>query len=173
MMAKITAYKCLAFALVWVSIVTAVFVFYSEQIIIMFTGDDTLQNMLRKIVALISVGNIIMCIGSEAYYIITAQRKAKLATKISFFSSWGIAIPMSFCLVLMYNYGLQALVMSLVASYATTSFTLLYVVFTSNWVKISKKIIKKIDEESKESLVQETEMPEMEDDCAVISKEFT
>jgi len=142
-MAKITAYKSLLYSLVWMSFVTGLFTYYSSSIVEYFTHDNTLIVMLSDIVVLISIGNVIVSLSSEAYYVLTAQGRPKITTWIYFITSWAISLPLSTLFVVHYKYGLQSVVTSIIIGGSTASLTLLYLVFTSNWAKISKKIIRK------------------------------
>eukprot|EP00978_Attheya_sp_CCMP212_P038907 scaffold197440_cov56-Attheya_sp.AAC.1 len=165
-MAKVAAYKNLFYATIWSTLVTVVFFFSADTIITYFTADATLIVMLQALVTLISAGNVLMAVGSVAYSILTAQSRVKLATKITFFCSWCINIPLACYWVFGRNYGLDSIVAALIIGYATAEITLLYgekyslnsffiptmtlflnllcetVVFSSNWAKISKKVMK-------------------------------
>jgi len=145
-MAKIAAYKSLLYSLWWITIVTAIFVYYSDSIVAFFTSDPTLTIMLKQIVTLISVGNIFLCIGSESYYILSAQSRTNISTVIYFVCTWLVTLPLATYFVHFQNYGLQSVVTSIIIGYAASSTVLLYAVFTSNWAKISKKIIRKAKE---------------------------
>eukprot|EP00588_Corethron_pennatum_P012752 CAMPEP_0194269176 /NCGR_PEP_ID=MMETSP0169-20130528/3367_1 /TAXON_ID=218684 /ORGANISM="Corethron pennatum, Strain L29A3" /LENGTH=854 /DNA_ID=CAMNT_0039010715 /DNA_START=20 /DNA_END=2581 /DNA_ORIENTATION=+ len=79
-MAKITAYKSLLYAFSWISFVTVLFTCFSSSIVRYFTHDDTLIEMINKLVIFISIGNVVCCIGSEAYYILSAQGRPKIPT---------------------------------------------------------------------------------------------
>mmetsp|Transcript_12568 Transcript_12568/g.22770 ORF Transcript_12568/g.22770 Transcript_12568/m.22770 type:complete len:793 (-) Transcript_12568:108-2486(-) len=141
-MAKVAAYKNLYYATIWSTLVTVVFFFSANTIITYFTADATLIVMLQALVTLISAGNVLMAVGSVAYSILTAQSRVKLATKITFFCSWCINIPLACYWVFRRNYGLDSIVAALIIGYATAEIALLYVVFSSNWAKISKKVMK-------------------------------
>jgi len=145
-MAKLSAYKCLLYSVVWVSFCTFWLWWYSDYLIYWFTNDETLVNMIYEIVDEISVGVVIMCVGSDAYYIICAQGRTKLATYICLCSSWIISIPLSLFLTVYLNYNLTAVVFAVIISSVTSAVILLYVVLTSNWAKISRKIIRNAEE---------------------------
>mmetsp|Transcript_14351 Transcript_14351/g.18761 ORF Transcript_14351/g.18761 Transcript_14351/m.18761 type:complete len:981 (+) Transcript_14351:59-3001(+) len=141
-MAKVAAYKNLLYATIWATLVTIFFYYSADTIITYFTADETLIVMLQELVTLISAGNVLMAVGSVAYSILTAQSRVKLATKITFVCSWCINIPLACYWVFRRNYGLDSIVAALIIGYATSEIALLYVVFSSNWAKISKKVMK-------------------------------
>jgi len=142
-MAKITAYKTLLYSFFWISFVTGLFTCYSDSIVSYFTRDDTLTEMINKLVLFISIGNVVCCIGSEAYYILSAQGRPKIPTWIYFVCTWTMTLPLGTYFVVHRNYGLQSVVASIIIGGANASLALLYVVFTSNWAKLSEKIIRK------------------------------
>ena len=125
-MAKISAYKCLLYSVVWVSFCTFWLWWYSDYLVYWFTDDETLVNMIYQMVNEICVGVVIMCVGSDAYYIICAQGRTKLATYICLCSSWIISIPLSLFLTVYLNYNLAAVVFSVIISSVTSTVILLY-----------------------------------------------
>lgn len=84
-----------------------------------------------------------MVLGSDAWHIISAQSRGKVATVIFFVGMWCITLPLCGYFVFYENYNLQALGAAVVIGYGTIAFVLLYLVFTSNWEKISMKAISK------------------------------
>ena len=125
-MAKIAAYKTLLYSLIWSSLASALFIHLQDEIIGLFTEDETLTGMLQSLVLLISFGNVFMCMGGSAWHIITAQSRTKLATKLFFTCMWCITIPLSAVFVFVFSYNLEALVSAMVLGYSTLSFALLY-----------------------------------------------
>jgi Na+-driven multidrug efflux pump len=125
-MAKVAAYKNLFYATIWATLVTVIFFCTSDMIIGYFTADATLIVMLQELVTLISAGNVLMAVGSVAYSVLAAQSRVKLATKITFFCSWCINIPLACYWVFGRNYGLDSIVAALIIGYATAEIALLY-----------------------------------------------
>lgn len=125
-MAKIAAYKSLLYSAIWSSIVTCLFTLCSGWIISLFTDDVTLAGMLEQLVPLMAVGNVVVCLGNDCYYIITAQVRPKLCTRIYFVCTWVVVIPSSFYFVYVRNYGLQAIVASTVVAYGLVGACFLY-----------------------------------------------
>lgn len=140
-MAKIAAYKCLLYSLLWVSLCNWFFIYHYKKIVQYFTHDETLTAMLYELVILISIGNVLMCLGSEANCIISAQGRAKLSTWIYFLCTWVVTIPLGLYFVVVQNYGLQSMVTTIIIGYANSCLLLFYMVFTSNWAKISKEVM--------------------------------
>jgi len=165
-MAKTAAYKILLYAVVWISFITGLFTYYSHTVVCFFTHDETLIEMLDGLVVLMSIGNIIMCLGSEATYILTAQGRPKITTWIQFCCTLGITLPLSTHFVFQNNYGLQSVLASIIIGSATFTVALLYVVFTSNWEEIGNKILQKSgesvdDEESSDEEFSDEESEEL------------
>lgn len=125
-MAKISSYKTLFYSAVWSSIVTILFVSFSNEIINMFTGDATLTGMLQELVPLMAVGNVMLCVGNDAFAVVTAQTRPKLCTKIYFVCTWFVSVPLSAYFVFVRGYDLQGVVASVVIAYGLVAVGLLY-----------------------------------------------
>eukprot|EP00545_Synedropsis_sp_CCMP1620_P006902 CAMPEP_0119010986 /NCGR_PEP_ID=MMETSP1176-20130426/5378_1 /TAXON_ID=265551 /ORGANISM="Synedropsis recta cf, Strain CCMP1620" /LENGTH=723 /DNA_ID=CAMNT_0006963739 /DNA_START=46 /DNA_END=2220 /DNA_ORIENTATION=+ len=139
-MAKLSAYKSLLLGMMVASIVSAIFFSLQDRIPAWFTSDATLQAMLAELVPFVGVANLTMTFGMQCWSLIGAQGKYKLATWISFFSSWGICMPLSAFYVFVIHMDLQGLTSAVVIGYVSTGASLSYVLLATNWNKVARKI---------------------------------
>ena len=121
---------------------------YQNQVISYFTADADLGYLISSLIPMLGIGNIINVIGSNAYAILTSQSRAKLVTFIWMCCAWLIGVPVAIYFVVAQNYGLQPLLWSILMGYATASIVILFIVFASNWEKLSKQIRAKSDKVS-------------------------
>lgn len=144
LMGKISAFKSLFYSFIWAAVLTCLFAALSTQIIDFFTDDETIIDMLKGLVPMIAVGNVLMVLGDDAYHILTAQSRAKLATLVNFVCMWCIAIPMSvFFVYARKHHALGSLLFPLMLGYAATAIVLLTLIFFGSWHNASDKIIRK------------------------------
>jgi Na+-driven multidrug efflux pump len=99
-MAKLSGYKSLLLSMTVALVVSCVYISLQNDIPAWFTVDKTLQAMLTELVPFVGVGNSTMQFGMTSWSLIGAQGKYKLATWVSFISSWGVAMPLAAMFVL-------------------------------------------------------------------------
>jgi multidrug resistance protein, MATE family len=139
-MARLCAYKSLMIGVVVASLVSIVFFSLQSQIPKWFTTDKTLQAMLAEMVPFVGLANLTMTFGMQCWSILGAQGKYKLATWISFISSWGVSMPLAAIFVYAFQLDLQGLTSAVVCGYLTTGASLSYVLLSTDWQKVSRKI---------------------------------
>ena len=88
-----------------------------------------------------SIGCIVMNVGTDSCAILCAQMRTTVATFLHFVSAMFIAIPLAAYFVLCHNFGLESLLFSTVAGYTTLSLCVLVLMFTSKWRKICVNVI--------------------------------
>ena len=138
--AKISGYKSLFLSMSLASIISIFYFSFQARIPGWFTVDPTLQAMLRDLVPFVGVANLAMQFGETSWYLIGAQGHFKLATWVSFISSWGICMPLAATFVFCFRIDLQGLISAVVIGYVTTSATLSFVLLSTNWKEVSQKI---------------------------------
>jgi len=139
-MAKLSAYKALFLGMVVASCVSITYFSLQDSIPGWFTSDPTLQGMLAELVPFVGVANLTMTFGSQCWSLIGAQGRYKLATWISFISSWGIAMPMAATYVYALNIDLQGLTSAVVIGYVSSGAALSFTLLSTDWRATAKKI---------------------------------
>ena len=139
-MARLSAYKSLLLGMIVASVVSAVYFSLQHKIPGWFTSDETLQAMLSELVPFVGVANLTMTFGMQCWSLIGAQGKYKLATWITFVSSWGITMPLAAVYVFVFNMDLQGLTSAVVIGYLTTGASLSYILLATDWYKVARKI---------------------------------
>ena len=139
-MAKLSAYKSLFLGMVVASIVSIVYFSMQDKIPAWFTSDETLQMMLSELVPFVGVANLTMTFGMHCWSLVGAQGEYKLATWINFIASWGVVMPLAAIYVFLLNLDLQGLTSAVCVGYLSTGSALSYVLLSTNWPKVAKKI---------------------------------
>ena len=105
------------------------------------TPDPTLQKMIFDIIPLIGFGQILMVWGMVAWAILGAQGRIRIATALEFFISWGIGAPVAAILVFVFNYNIEGIVGGLSIGYTIGTNVYLYMLYTSDWEKLSARVV--------------------------------
>ena len=155
-MARLSAYKSLLLGMVVSSGVSVLYFYLQDRIPAWFTSDETLQAMLAELVPFVGVANLTMSFGMQCWSLIGAQGKYKLATWITFFSSWGVSMPLAAVYVYVFRIDLQGLASAVAIGYLTTGASLSYVLLSTDWYRVARKI-------QRQNAAEETEEEESED----------
>jgi multidrug resistance protein, MATE family len=139
-MAKLSGYKALLMSMLVASIVSIVYFSLQDRIPQWFTVDPTLQAMLRELVPFVGVANLSMQFGMTSWSLIGAQGRYKLATWVSFISSWGVCMPMAAVFVYVFRIDLQGLTSAVAVGYVSTGAALSYVLLSTDWKKVAREI---------------------------------
>lgn len=105
------------------------------------TPDPTLQKLLFDLLPLIGFGQILMVAGMEAWAVIGAQGRVRMATMIEFVISWFIGVPLSAIFVFALNLNLESMVAALTIAYTVGANVYLYVLFKSDWEGLSAIVV--------------------------------
>jgi Na+-driven multidrug efflux pump len=105
------------------------------------TPDPRLQKLLFDMLPLIGFAQIIMVAGMDAWAVIGAQGRVRLATVVEFFISWFIAVPLSALFVYGYNLNLEGMVAALTIAYTVGANVYLYILLKSDWQALSAIVI--------------------------------
>jgi hypothetical protein len=122
------------------SAVSGLYFAMQDRIPAWFTSDATLQAMLSELVPFVGVANLTMTFGMQCWSLIGAQGKYKIATWITFVSSWGITMPLAALSVFVFNIDLQGLTSAVVIGYLSTGASLSYLLLATDWNKVAHKI---------------------------------
>ncbi|KAG7368666.1 Mu-like prophage I protein [Nitzschia inconspicua] len=82
-----------------------------------------------------------MVAGMEAWAVLGAQGRVRLATVIEFVVSWFIGVPLSAAFVFGFNFNLESMVASLTIAYTVGANVYLYTLFTSDWEALSAVVV--------------------------------
>jgi hypothetical protein len=139
--AKICAYKAMYVGVVVSGFATAVLFIIAPYLPGWITPDPTLQRMIFDLIPLIGFSQFSMSIGAVSWSIIGAQGRMRLATLVEVCTSWGLALPISAILIFVFNWNLLAPCSALLISYAVGGVATSFIVLTSDWDALSKKVI--------------------------------
>jgi len=157
-MAKLAGYKALVLSMTMASIVSIVFFSIQDRIPGWFTVDATLQSMLRELIPFVGIANFTMQFGMTSWSLIGAQGKYRLATCVSFLSSWGICMPLAAVFTLYFRIDLQGLMSSVVIGYVTTGAALATVLLSTNWNEVARQIqMQNVDHKAQSILARDDE----------------
>eukprot|EP00591_Stephanopyxis_turris_P011237 CAMPEP_0195526380 /NCGR_PEP_ID=MMETSP0794_2-20130614/27418_1 /TAXON_ID=515487 /ORGANISM="Stephanopyxis turris, Strain CCMP 815" /LENGTH=309 /DNA_ID=CAMNT_0040657051 /DNA_START=140 /DNA_END=1069 /DNA_ORIENTATION=- len=141
-MAKVSTYKCLLASTIFALFTTSIFFMLGENLAIWFFAEDaTLQNLLVELIPLVGLGNVTMTFGMEAWHIIGAQGRYRLATLVALVCSWFITVPLAAFLVYSLTINLQGVVSAVVIGYSFTGTIMACVLLRSDWERLSKIIM--------------------------------
>ncbi|KAL3920484.1 MAG: hypothetical protein SGILL_003239 [Bacillariaceae sp.] len=139
--AKYAGEKSIYFGVV-VAIFETGFVFIvAEYLPGWLTPDPTLQKLLFDMLPLIGFAQIIMVAGMDAWAVIGAQGRVRMATVVEFIISWFIAVPLSALFVYGFNLNLESMVAALTIAYTVGANVYLYILLRSDWHGLSAVVI--------------------------------
>ena len=139
-LAQLAAFKALLIGMVIAIITSVLFFCLQDQVPGWFTHDETLIAMLRELVPFVGVANLSMTFGMQCWSLIGAQGKYKVATWVSFVSSWGICMPLAAIFVYVFFIDLQGLTAATTIGYTTCGAALSYLLLSTDWEKQARKI---------------------------------
>ena len=140
-LAKYVGEKSIYFGVV-VAIFETGFVFIvAEYLPGWLTPDPTLQKLLFDMLPLIGFAQIIMVAGMDAWAVIGAQGRVRLATVVEFVISWFVAVPLSALFVYGFNLNLESMVAALTIAYTIGANVYLYILQKSDWYGLSAIVI--------------------------------
>jgi multidrug resistance protein, MATE family len=139
--AKLVGEKSIYFGLVIAVFETGVIFVMAENLSVWMTPDPTLQRLLFDLIPLIGFAQILMVAGMEAWAVIGAQGRVRLATVIEFVISWFIGVPLCAIFVYAFNLNLESLVAALTIAYTVGANVYLYILFKSDWEGLSAIVV--------------------------------
>mmetsp|Transcript_24231 Transcript_24231/g.50641 ORF Transcript_24231/g.50641 Transcript_24231/m.50641 type:complete len:952 (+) Transcript_24231:90-2945(+) len=139
--AKRSAWKSLFLVTTLGLVISIIYAIIGDHIAVLFTSDETLQNMLKAMIPIICFGNVFQSFGSMAWCLVGSQGRYHHATLISTTVTITVSIPLAAFFSLGMHFSLESLIAALVIGYSTISMCLSYLLVTSDWAYISKKVI--------------------------------
>eukprot|EP00978_Attheya_sp_CCMP212_P044549 scaffold314083_cov51-Attheya_sp.AAC.1 len=141
-MARISSHKSLLLGMIFAFLITSVFFIIGDDIATWFTKDTTLQIMITDLIPLVGIGNITMTFGMICWALVGSQGRYRLATFVSFSSSWCLTMPLASLFTYGLRLDLQGIVAAVIVGYSTTGSILSYILIFSDWDKLSKEVQK-------------------------------
>jgi len=139
--AKMVGEKSVYFGVVVSIFETGLLFIIAEYLPFWLTPDPTMQKMLFDLLPLIGFGQILMVAGMEAWAVIGAQGRVRLATMVEFVISWFIAVPLSAMFVYIFNLNLEGMVAALTIAYTFGANVYLYILLKSDWEALSAIVV--------------------------------
>jgi Na+-driven multidrug efflux pump len=139
--ARLSAYKSLYFGMFATYLVTACLFIAGDDIPTWMTNDKTLQHMISDLMPLFGIGNIALSIGSMSWTLVGAQGRYRLSTAVGFAGSWGFTIPLAAIVTIVLKIDLQGQTAAIVMGYMVSGTINSYLLITSNWESLSKRVI--------------------------------
>lgn len=167
--AKRSAWKSLFLVTALGLVISVIYAIIGDHIAVLFTSDETLQNMLKAMIPIICFGNVFQSFGSMAWCLVSemcvlfhiskifgivhfmmsnnmeskvgSQGRYHHATLISTTVTITVSVPLAAFFSLGMHFSLESLVAAMVIGYSTISMCLSYLLITSDWSYISKKVI--------------------------------
>mmetsp|Transcript_3571 Transcript_3571/g.7319 ORF Transcript_3571/g.7319 Transcript_3571/m.7319 type:complete len:950 (+) Transcript_3571:101-2950(+) len=149
--AKRSAWKSLFLVTILGLVITIAYGFLGDYIAVLYTSDETLQEMLKAMVPIVAFGNVFQAFGSMAWALVGGQGRYHHATIVSSTITTTVSIPLAAFFSLAMDFPLESLVAALVIGYSTISMCLSYLLITSDWKFISDKIMDEMDDDSSSS----------------------
>jgi len=183
-LARYNAYRCIYISIIVAVVITSILFIIGDALPRLFTDDPTLIAIILDLIPLIGIGNITMSFGMICWALVGGQGRYTLATTIQFFTSWTISLPLAAVMTYVYNFNLEGITSALIIGYQIAGVAMTYVIITSDWEKISKKIIEinvetgdcyssDSDDESSSSSSEESSSSSSEDSSSSSSEEST
>lgn len=144
--AKLSAYKTIYLAIFVATSFTSLVFLLGDNIPYWMTTDSTLQRLMIELIPLFGIGNIALALGTQAWTIVGAQGRYRLSTAIGAAGSWFVSIPLSFILTVVLRIDLQGQTAALVIGYMASGTVTSYILFTSDWEKLSRQVREDQDE---------------------------
>lgn len=139
--AKTSAYKAIFLAIFAAVFMTSLLFIGGEDIPTWLTTDPTLQRMTAELLPLFGLGNIALTVGTVSWTIVGAQGRYRLATAVGFAGSWFIALPLAAIFSGVLEFDLKGQTAALVLGYMISGTLNSYVLFQSDWPKLSRRVI--------------------------------
>mmetsp|Transcript_6443 Transcript_6443/g.9360 ORF Transcript_6443/g.9360 Transcript_6443/m.9360 type:complete len:133 (-) Transcript_6443:82-480(-) len=125
--------------------------------------------MLNDVITYLGLGNLVMTYAMITWSLVGAQGRYRLATLTILWSRWLVTIPMACVVIFGFRLDLRSVMCCIIVGFATAGLTLAYVLFRSDWTRLSK-ILQELnalveeDEEEEEDDEQESYDDEDDDD---------
>lgn len=139
--AKMSAYKAIIFSVFLSTFFTAIMFALGDSMSGWFTNVASIAGMIDSIVPYLGIGNVMMTVGMCSWGILGAQGRFRLATVVLLICSWGITMPLTILSVFYFRYDLTGIAAAVVVGYNCVALIISYLVFVSDWERLSNIII--------------------------------
>lgn len=138
--ARLSAYKTIYLAIFVATTFTSLLFILGDNIPYWMTTDTTLQRLMLELIPLFGIGNIALAVGTQAWTIVGAQGRYRLSTAVGAGGSWLITIPLAVISTVVLKVDLQGQTAAVVIGYMASSTLNSYIMFTSDWEKLSLQV---------------------------------
>lgn len=138
--AKLSAYKSIYLGTFLALFLSSCVLIMGDDLPTWMTTDATLQRMVAELIPLFGIGNIALTLGTLAWTLVGSQGRYRLSTAIGFAGSWFVTMPLAVIFTIALNLDLQGQTAAVVIGYMVSGTVNSYLLFTSNWEKLSKEV---------------------------------
>lgn len=149
--AKLSTYKSMYLATFISLFISSCVFILGDDLPTWMTKDATLQRMLSDLIPLFGVGNIALTIGTISWTCVGSQGRYRLATAVGFMGSWFVTMPLAVLTTVALDLDLQGQTAAVVVGYMVSGTINTYLLFTSDWEKLSREVIEANAEVSSDS----------------------
>lgn len=139
--ARQSSFKSIAVSVIFASIITSVVWIIGEDLATWLTPDPTLQRLIIEVLPLMGLGNLTMTAGTVSWALVGAQGRYRLATFIALIGSWFFTLPLAAIYTYAFNFDIQGVTSAVVLGDIFTGTCLTYILFRSDWSRLSKTLM--------------------------------
>jgi multidrug resistance protein, MATE family len=139
--AKNSSIKSIFLAFVVSTTLSLVVFFFGDTLAVLMTSDSTLQMLVSDLIPLFVIGNIALAMGTLSWTLIGAQGRYATSTAVGLVGSWLVTVPLAFLASYVLDWNLKGQTAAVVIGYMFSGTWNTFLLMTSNWKKISAKVI--------------------------------
>lgn len=139
--ARLSAYKSILIGLLFALIITSCLFIAGENVASWLTSDEVLQGLVTQLIPLFGIGNIAFTMGTMAWTLVGSQGRYRLSTVIGIIGSFFITIPLAALFSVALRIDLQGQTAAVVIGYMTSGTVTSFILFRSDWDKLSQQVI--------------------------------
>lgn len=139
--ARQSSYKSIVVSVVFASIITSILWILGEDMATWLTPDPTLQHLIVEVIPLMGLGNLTMTAGTVSWALVGAQGRYRLATFVAMIGSWCFTLPLAALYTYAFNLDIQGVTSAVVVGDIFTGTCLTYILFRSDWSRLSKRVM--------------------------------
>ncbi|KAL3914106.1 MAG: hypothetical protein SGILL_006233, partial [Bacillariaceae sp.] len=140
-LARYSSHKSLLLGVTLSMVMSLVILVLHNELPTWLTTDETLQHMVSEMLPMVCVGLTALTLGSTSWTIICAQGRTRLATTMTLLGTVFVTLPLASISTFVLNWNLQGLLASVVVGYALSGIINSFIMVTSNWERISRKVV--------------------------------
>ena len=139
--ARLLSHKALLLSVGLSAVLAATLLLTKDYVPTWITDDRTLQSMVQELLPLISVGILVLALGTVSFHLVGSTGRYSLATAVHFFGSWLITLPLAALSCFYLRWNLEGLVSAFVIGCMTSGMLNYVILCKTNWKKVSVRIV--------------------------------